>query len=380
MSVNQFAEKSKVVLRADQLSALIDFLRQRGYSTLAPIIQDCAVVYGPVTSAEQLPLGVVDEQEAGFYRVKKRKEAGYFTYVVGAYTWKKFLYPPRHSMWKATQENGEVTISDNGQDEVVRYAFIGVRPCEIAAIAVQDRVFLDGPYIDPLYKERRAGLAIIAVNCAHPGGTCFCVSMNTGPAASSGFDLSLTEIHETNRHHFVVTIGSELGTEIAKALKLEPAAQSDLDEEATVLKRSEEKMGRKLNTSHIKELLYRNDEHPRWTDVGNRCLNCANCTMVCPTCFCTTVEDITDLTGKSAERVRRWDSCFTIEFSYIHGGAVRTSASARYRHWMTHKLAAWQDQFGTSGCVGCGRCITWCPVGIDITEEAAAIRASTKGE
>jgi Fe-S oxidoreductase len=96
--------------------------------------------------------------------------------------------------------------------------------------------------------------------------------------------------------------------------------------------------------------------------------------MVCPTCFCTTVEDVSDVTGDHAERWRRWDSCFTLGFSYIHGGSIRNSGKARYRQWMTHKLASWIDQFGTSGCVGCGRCITWCPVGIDITEEARAIR------
>jgi Fe-S oxidoreductase len=96
--------------------------------------------------------------------------------------------------------------------------------------------------------------------------------------------------------------------------------------------------------------------------------------MVCPTCFCATVEDATDLTGSATERRRVWDSCFSQEFSYIHGGSVRTSAGARYRQWITHKLATWHEQFGVSGCVGCGRCITWCPVGIDITAEARAVR------
>ena len=133
-------------------------------------------------------------------------------------------------------------------------------------------------------------------------------------------------------------------------------------------------MGRSLDQEGLKELLYENRNHPRWDDVADRCLSCANCTMVCPTCFCTTVEDSTDLTGDTAERVRRWDSCFTMDFSYIHGGAVRKSVKSRYRQWMTHKLGTWQDQFGSSGCVGCGRCITWCPVGIDITEEVAAMR------
>jgi sulfhydrogenase subunit beta (sulfur reductase) len=98
--------------------------------------------------------------------------------------------------------------------------------------------------------------------------------------------------------------------------------------------------------------------------------------MVCPTCFCTSVEDSTDVDGDGVVRVQRWDSCFTVDYSYIHGGSVRSSDRSRYRQWMTHKLSTWFDQFGSSGCVGCGRCITWCPVGIDITEEVAAIRAT----
>jgi ferredoxin len=135
-------------------------------------------------------------------------------------------------------------------------------------------------------------------------------------------------------------------------------------------------MGRALDTSDLKGLLYGNLEHPRWDEVSQRCLTCGNCTLVCPTCFCSTVEDVTDLSGTETERTRRWDSCFSLDHSYIHGGSVRDSGRARYRQWMTHKLATWFDQFGSSGCVGCGRCITWCPVGIDITEEVRAIRAS----
>lgn len=380
MSASESAANSKFVLRTNQIQALIDLLRERGYRTTGPTIRDCAVIYDEINNAEQIPFGVADEQEAGFYRVKKRKEAGYFSYVVGAHSWKKFLNPPLYTLWKAKMDNGEMSLVADEPAAVPHYAFIGVRPCEITAIAVQDRVFLDGPFVDNLYKERRNAIAIIAVNCAHPGGTCFCVSMDAGPEAKSGYDLALTEIQESNRHLFVATTGSELGLEIAKTLKLEQATPAEIADEAATIKRAAGKMGRKIDTSHIKELLQRNDEHPRWNHVGERCLNCSNCTMVCPTCFCMTVEDTTDVTGKTAERSRRWDSCFTIEFSHIHGGAVRTSAPARYRHWMTHKLASWQDQFGVSGCVGCGRCITWCPVGIDITEEAAAIRASSRGE
>jgi len=200
--------------------------------------------------------------------------------------------------------------------------------------------------------------------------------MNTGPRAESGFDLALTEILDRERHFFVVQAGSERGAKLLARLPRREALAEALAAADAVVARTAAAMGRELRTEGLAELLLRNLEHPRWDEVAARCLACANCTMVCPTCFCTSVEDTTDLSGQTAERVRRWDSCFTTDFSHLHGGPVRASARSRYRQWMTHKLATWVEQFGSSGCVGCGRCITWCPVGIDLTEEARAIRQS----
>jgi len=200
--------------------------------------------------------------------------------------------------------------------------------------------------------------------------------METGPRAGHGFDLALTELLDAQRHAFLVEIGSDLGREVARALPLRPADEGDRRQAEQIIARTTGTMGRQLEIAGLKELLQGNIEHPRWREVAERCLACGNCTLVCPTCFCSTVEDVTDLTGTETERTRRWDSCFTLDHSYIHGGSVRPSGSARYRQWMTHKLASWIDQFGSSGCVGCGRCIAWCPVAIDITEEAAAIRAT----
>jgi sulfhydrogenase subunit beta (sulfur reductase) len=151
------------------------------------------------------------------------------------------------------------------------------------------------------------------------------------------------------------------------------AEDGDEHDAAEVTAGAVTKMGRHMPEVDLKALLYANYEHPRWDDVADRCLTCGNCTMVCPTCFCTSVEDTADLAGEEAERWRRWESCFSIQFSHVTGGETRRSPRSRYRQWMTHKLATWFDQFGTSGCVGCGRCITWCPVGIDITEEVSAI-------
>ncbi len=363
----------KVVVERQDFQKLLDALRQQGYQTIGPTLRDGAIIYDEIRSVEDLPVGWTDEQDGGTYRLKKRADQALFGYVVGPHSWKKFLHPPVLSLWKA-KKNGKSfeIISENGA--APKYAFIGVRSCELHAMAIQDRVFLNGKYRDPHYQARREHAFIVAVNCGQAGGTCFCLSMRTGPKATAGFDLALTEVLEGQRHFFVVEVGTERGAAILRELPHTSAQRKDEEIAARISETAAQQMGRSLDTSDIKNLLYGSLEHPRWDEVANRCLSCANCTMVCPTCFCTTVEDVTDLKGREAERLRKWDSCFTMDFSYIHGGSIRATPKARYRQWLTHKLASWIDQFGTSGCVGCGRCITWCPVGIDITEEVRAIR------
>lgn len=227
---------------------------------------------------------------------------------------------------------------------------------------------------DADYVSRRENAFFVAVNCGQAASTCFCASMDTGPAVSGGFDIALTEMIDDTRHDFLVESGSARGAKLVDDLPILPVQLEDIKQVQASLRRTVQQMGRQLETSGLKDVLQQNPDHPRWDEVAARCLTCGNCTMVCPTCFCTTVEDVTDLTGGQAERWRKWDTCFALDFSYLYGGSVRSSAKSRYRQWMTHKLAHWVDQFDTSGCVGCGRCITWCPVGIDITEEAAAIR------
>jgi len=365
----------QVLIERTDFQRLLDALHQRGYNVIGPTVHDGAIIYSEIASVEDLPIGWTDEHEAGRYRLKRRNDQALFGYVVGPYSWKKFLYPPVLSLWKAKKTGKSFEVVPN-TDEPPQYAFIGVRSCELHAIFIQDRVFTNGKFTDPHYQARRQKIFIVAVNCVQAGGTCFCVSMKTGPKATVGFDLALTEIIDDQRHYFVVEVGTEKGAEILQKVPTKRAQPDDIQTAKERIAQAAQHMGRQLDTTNIKELLYRNLEHPRWDEVATRCLTCANCTMVCPTCFCTTVEDVTALTGTEAERVRRWDSCFTLDFSYIHGGSVRASAKSRYRQWLTHKLASWIDQFGTSGCVGCGRCITWCPVGIDITEEVRAIRQS----
>ena len=363
-----------VTLEGQHIRALFDALVGRGYKVLGPTLRDGALVYDELTSARDLPAGWTDRQEGGSYRVERRDDLALFGYVVGPHSWKRFLHPPALRLWQTQRVGGSFQIKEEEGGEIPKMAFLGVRSCELHAIAIQDKVFVNGSYADPSYRSRRERTFIVAVNCGQAGGTCFCMSMQSGPKVTTGFDLALTEVLENGRHYFVVEAGSEAGREVLAELPHRQASEDEKAAAESIVARTAEHMGRSLETAGIKELLYRNYEHPRWDQVAARCLTCANCTMVCPTCFCATVEDVTDLKGEHAERWRKWDSCFTTDFSYIHGGSIRATPRARYRQWMTHKLATWIDQFGTSGCVGCGRCITWCPVAIDITEEVRAIR------
>ncbi|MBF0130929.1 MAG: 4Fe-4S dicluster domain-containing protein [Alphaproteobacteria bacterium] len=363
-----------VVLGVDGLDALVGLLVAGGYRTIGPRVEEGAVVYGPVRGVADLPAGYVDEQAPGSYRLTRKKDGkALFDWTVGPHSWKRYLYPPEQLLFRAERRGGGFSVLPAAEEESP-LAFIGVRPCELAAIAVHDRVFSGSGVVDPGYAGRRDGAFLVAVNCTRAGGTCFCPATGTGPRARTGFDLALTEIEDGKRHLFVVETGSERGAALLARLKAPPADGALLATVTRLTRKAAKAMVRDV-PKDTPQVLKRNLDSPRWDDVAARCLGCANCTLVCPTCFCATVEDTTDLSGGVAERWRRWDSCFTSDFSYIHGGVIRREIRSRYRQWLTHKLATWSDQFGVGGCTGCGRCITWCPVGIDITEEARAIRA-----
>jgi formate hydrogenlyase subunit 6/NADH:ubiquinone oxidoreductase subunit I len=375
MTTSPRSPGDSVVVERQDFPALLDAIRGRGYDILGPTLHDGAIVYGEIRTVDDLPIGWTDVQSAGRYRLERRADRALFGYVVGPHSWKRHLHLPERVLWRARRtEDGFVTESIEEPPRPL--AFLGVRACELAAIAVQDRVLRGGGAADSHYGARRDGTFLVAVNCTEAGGNCFCVSMGAGPEASGGHDLALTELCTEERHEFVVTVGTPAGAAVLAEVPATACAPGHVAAARAAIGRAAATMGKRLDTAGIKDLLYANLDHPRWDDVAARCLGCANCTMVCPTCFCTSVTDVTDLTGDGAARVQRWDSCFTMDFSYMNGHSARASLRARYRQWLTHKLASWIDQFGSSGCVGCGRCITWCPVGIDITAEVAAIRAT----
>jgi sulfhydrogenase subunit beta (sulfur reductase) len=360
-----------VVIRVGGLDELIGRLRADGFSPWGPVVRDGAIIPGPIVGVGDLARGVHDVQSPGSYRLEHTGDERLFAWAVGPGSWKAAFFVPREEVWCAKPVGRSFVLADPDRP-APKLALVGVRPCDSAALSVLDTVFVGGPFRDSVYAMRRAGTFVVTVECGWPSATCFCLSMGTGPGSATGFDIALTELGGTEGHRFLARAGTERGAMTLALVNHERATAQDFDARLDLLSEAASNMARSMETAGLAGLLADNLDHPRWAEVAERCLSCANCTLVCPTCFCSDVRDTTDLDG-AVQRHRSWSSCFDLDHSFLHGGAVRLSTSSRYRQWMTHKLSTWWDQFDASGCVGCGRCITWCPAGIDITEEARAL-------
>jgi ferredoxin len=371
--------EAPAVMDRDGLAALVSALLEDGRTVVGPTARDGAIVLAELASADELPYGWGVELDAGRYRLVPREDGAAFANSAGPHSWKNYLHPPRERLWSADRTpEGEVTFTPE-TPTAPAYAFLGVRPCDLRAIAIQDRV-LAGDHGETAYGERRRRALLIVAECTDPGATCFCVSTGGGPAADEGYDLALTEVVDEDGHRFFVRAGSEEGARLLARVPHRPADSVTESAARASVDGARDRMGRSLPPVDVRALLGASPDAERWDDVAARCLTCGNCTMVCPTCFCSTTEEVTDLTGDHTERWQRWDSCFDLDFSYLHEGPVRSSGRSRYRQWLTHKLSTWHDQFGTTGCVGCGRCIAWCPAGIDITEEVTALHAEREAK
>ena len=358
-------------VRLSGLGPLVEVLRADGYRVVGPTVRDGAIVLAELESADALPYGWGVRLAAGRYQLRERSDRAAFGHAAGPQSWKSWLHPPREKLFDVTRApTGELTVQEPDA-EVPRYAFLGVRPCDLRAIAVQDRVLGQG--VDGRYAARRRAALLIAVNCTEPGETCFCAATGSGPGAGGGYDLLLTELVADGETTYLARAGTPAGERVLAAVPHQVAEPAQVAAAEAAVAAAADRMGRDLPATDLRSLLAGAYLAERWDEVARRCLTCGNCTMVCPTCFCTTVSDTTDLTGAHAGRWREWDSCFTLDYSYLHGGPVRASAASRYRQWLTHKFGTWHDEFGESGCVGCGRCVVWCPAGIDVTEELHAL-------
>jgi ferredoxin len=375
LSAAELPDHASCVVDRQGLQSLIGALHDEGYVVIGPRVADQAIVLDQIQSVDSLPAGVRSQEGPGRSRLLAGDKAAMFDYGPTPQGWKRFLYPPSEKLWRCERDGTSFRFRQEGEGATA-YAFLGVRACDLRALQTLDRVFDEGRNAYPRYAARRHKALVIAVNCTRPCGTGFCASMGAGPRADHGYDLVLTEVvRDSGGTMLLIEAGTSRGAGLLQKIDRRPADEAEIAAAEAACNQTAASMNREM-VPDVATLLKRNLEHRQWAAVADRCLTCGNCTMVCPTCFCSTVEDVTDLSGAMAEQWRRWDSCFTIDFSYIHGGSIRRDGASRYRQWMTHKLSFWWEQFGCSGCVGCGRCITWCPVGIDITEEARHIAES----
>jgi formate hydrogenlyase subunit 6/NADH:ubiquinone oxidoreductase subunit I len=362
-----------VVISKPELNNLFNILAELEYKLIGPQVKDYTIILGPIDCIADLPKGVTSQEKPGRYTLLPNGKENYFDVTSGPHSWKKYFFPPQSELMVLKQDpypSPTWSIAEAGGDTPL-LALIGVRSCDLAGIQIQDRVFLEGERCDPIYRDRREGSFILVANCTAPCDTCFCTSMGTGPKATGGFDLALTEVED----HFLMEIGSPTGEEVMGKLDWQAVSKTITKAAESALEAAEKKIT--LNLPHPERLeseLLGNLDHPQWDDVASRCLSCGSCTQVCPTCFCWDAVDKTSLPGDTVIRERLWDSCFNPDYSYVAHGNTRPNTRARYRQWLSHKFASWYEQFGSSGCVGCGRCITWCPAEINHLEEIATIR------
>ena len=352
-----------------ELQRLINLLTEQGYQVTGPKVRDGAIVYDEITSTKQLPQGYRDEQSPGSYRLEKTSITNFFAWANGAQALKPVTFSSHEVLWKVERdEKGKLSFSEV-KPKVVKRAVLGARACDIAALKMQDKVFLHGEYQDQYYRQRRDALFLIAVNCHFPAATCFCASTGDGPKASDGYDIVLTELASG----FIIQAGSDEGQAIVEELGLAEPSDAQYFEAGNLALEAVQQQRRSIDKAAARTALFQQLDNDQWDKIAERCLSCGNCTMVCPTCFCHSENDEANLQGDEVHHTRQWDSCFTQGHSYIHGVTIRKQTSQRYRQWMTHKFSSWYEQFGDSGCVGCGRCMTWCPAEIDVTKELNTI-------
>ncbi len=350
-----------------RLKELIAGLRRAGFRVIGPRIEQGAPAWREIEGVEELPQGVTDEQAPGRYRLVGNGTQRHFSWAAGTSGIKPFIFAPRERLWRVDRDANGIHFRPL-MSIAPRTAILGVRACDLAALILNDAHFLRNEYTDPYYRLRRESLFLVAVNCSHAAATCFCVSTGDGPEVLRGYDLLLDELDDG----YLIRSGSPSGDEILLKFSTDAASETQLGEARAQTDACREQQRALPPADALKKLMDRPD-HPAWARVAETCLACGNCTAVCPTCFCHREIEAPALDGRSSTHRRDWDSCFNDDHSYIVGGPVRPDIRARYRQWMTHKLASWQEQYGRSGCVGCGRCTTWCPAGIDFVAQARAL-------
>ena len=318
-------------------------------------IQSFGTIWGPVKHGNAFTLDKVEDYSRLDLTALRTK-----------IPFKKLLFPPKFSMFSFDREGIKPML-----DDLPKRVIFGLHPCDIHGLLILDD-FFSSHYPDPYYIERRKRTAIIGLTCI-PDEKCFCKTTNTH-YAESGFDLILTDLEE----FFIIWVGSSLGDDMIREcpeLMEDKIRHNDLEMYVKWRQHRDSSFKLKLDFTGMPSIMELYWDDSLWEELGEKCLSCGSCTIVCPTCPCFNVIDEIELDGIEGHRFRRWDSCMFQEYSMVAGGHnFRESRAARLKLRFTHKLQAFVGKFGEPACVGCGRCIDTCPVGIDVKSVGLRLR------
>ncbi|MBS3977633.1 MAG: 4Fe-4S dicluster domain-containing protein [Syntrophomonadaceae bacterium] len=269
---------------------------------------------------------------------------------------------PKGLMFLQTESMYSYTVTEGGMGVVLeeidhkpaRQVIVGIRPCDVQSVQVMDEVFLTKGYVDKLYKEKRDHTCLVALGCLSPLPTCFCSSMGLNPMAAPGADLMMYDLGDS----YGIIPQSEAGEALIASLGglVLDGGQVPAGNPCTL----------KVDTEGLTAKLQKMFEHPLWNKVNQKCLACGTCTYLCPTCHCFDIQGKNK--GDEGYKFRCWDSCMYPEYTLMAGGhQPRSSKKERLRQRFLHKLQYMPERYHAWGCVGCGRCLAYCPVQVDIT-------------
>lgn len=250
-------------------------------------------------------------------------------------------------------------------DDAPAQVIFGLRPCDVRGFVQMDNVFggYGGFYFDPYYNAKREATTLIAVTCRDPRSTCFCTSVQGGPAAGDGADALFTQVEGG----FTVEALTEKGEALVSAASLADASEAQGQASTSVKERATERVDKAFDLEGIQTGLRANIEDPAWHDLSMRCISCGTCTYVCPSCYCFNITD--EMVEGTGERIRTWDNCFNPSYTLeTSGHNPRAIKSNRFRNRFSHKFWYYPEKYDSLLCSGCGRCVSNCPTRIDIRE------------
>jgi len=348
---------------SEDLRVVVEFLQRElgGAKLFGYRHHNGRIAFSEINNINEIFVALTDIQKPGYYRAS----SGYrFRHSFSSP--KVFLLPPEHLILTVSRDYDILESSSSFQE--LTAIFFGIKPCDRKAIDILDHILYGR---SPVYTTRRNAVrAIVVEECLEPGETCFCSTVNAGPTISSGFDIAYARLYGDL---LVFRYGSSLGEKILGKVGLQRAQESHVKMYLEMVNRAISMMrGRIPNISEIqKALMEKVSAKPFWEEISSKCVGCGNCNYVCPTCFCTEIEDRVE--NGFSTRVGVWLGCLTYTYGLVAGGHFRQELYTRYRHFILHKFLFYPKQVGDIGCVGCGRCITWCPLGIDLRETLSRI-------